>query len=227
MSQATFAAEAELQRRSAQIAALARQIKITQAELHHARMHAAGGEGPCASRQAKELASGIAPDLVLAKGKIADALQVARRLDAWFVENAASLNIQDATTTPSAYLASLLETCHSRCDALGSNLIRASGSQAGTDAANTVAGAQTEMTATPDTKNNVGMAFPLANAAAGAQAMVSPNDQHAAQIYTAQSTPHHDIHLTVPRSSPGPTPAAAQPGGAGVAGMWVRDPDAA
>merc|ERR1712007_286248 len=30
----------------------------------------------------------------------------------------------------------------------------------------------------------------------------------------------------VPGQCPGPTPAAATPGGTGVLGMWVRDPDA-
>lgn len=121
-------AETELQKKSAQILAVARQIEKSSAELRHLRGQEPGFvprpvlPAPPQFERAKQLAAEIRPDLEEVQEKMGNALRVAIKLNEWFVENSAKMNIQDVTSTPSAFLQQSLESCDRRVHALHDNI---------------------------------------------------------------------------------------------------------
>jgi hypothetical protein len=178
ISQAQREAEAELKRKSDQITAVSRQIEAAKAELQQhqqmrsqqaafgeaARLEAARAAAAARIQQARELIAGTSPELESMKENLKRTLQVSQKLDAWFVENAAQMSIQDPNSTPSAFLQRLLESCDRRLEVLSTSI---------------------------------------------------------GKTLEGGSMTHQPLG-----SRPGVTPAASMPGGTGVTGMWVRDPDA-
>jgi hypothetical protein len=129
-------AEAELQRRTAQILGLSRQVEAAQAELRLLRNQSAAPGGTpqqmqldgLRTEQARQLVPTVRLELEAAKDKLGKTQKVAKKLNAWFVENSVKMNIQDPAATPSAFLEQLLEGSHGRMEHLSTDIIRIEGS---------------------------------------------------------------------------------------------------
>lgn len=189
-------AEAESQRRTAQIQTLNWQVEAMQAELHKLRSNRSSqNEGQAATavraEQARQLLAAFQPDLEAAQEKLVRAVQVAHELNLWFLENADKMNIQDTNATPSAFLEQILRSCHARTDGLRGETARLEG---------------------------LAKAMRLG-------AIPGSTLEGAAQQMATASSKRPTEYADVPGSRPGPTPASSRPGGAGVPGLWVRDPD--
>mmetsp|Transcript_71693 Transcript_71693/g.134080 ORF Transcript_71693/g.134080 Transcript_71693/m.134080 type:complete len:393 (+) Transcript_71693:52-1230(+) len=140
-------AEAELRRKSEEIMTVAKEIQSVQAELQRLSLPPAPlplpEVGPTASetalreariqqarskaRQAKDVAAQVSPTLEDLKEKLAKTTKVTRKLNAWFVENAERMNIQDPSLTPSAYLERLLESAQNRMEVLAAGVYQVTG----------------------------------------------------------------------------------------------------
>jgi chromosome segregation ATPase len=226
ITQAAREAEAELQRKNQQILAVARQIEATQAELQQLRVQAtssdssgqAAGAAAAAARiqQARELVASTKPELESMKENLAKALKVSTQLDAWFVENATKMSIQDTSTTPSAFLQRLLQSCDRRLEVLNSGMARTM--EQG------IAAPSTTQTTSPPYRGVLANAVATAAQAGNMAGAVPPGNQTAQ--FQQQQTSKQWSPAQPLGSVPGVQPVASQPGGAGVAGMWVRDPDA-
>lgn len=121
-------AEVQLRQREAQIQVLSQQIEASQNELQQMRVQgvsSAGAQHPVSlahvrarAENACQILESVRPEIMAANDKLGKALKVAKKLNAWFVENSKKMNIQDPTATPSAFLEQLLEACEVRSEHL-------------------------------------------------------------------------------------------------------------
>mmetsp|Transcript_34682 Transcript_34682/g.95579 ORF Transcript_34682/g.95579 Transcript_34682/m.95579 type:complete len:593 (-) Transcript_34682:35-1813(-) len=128
----------ELHKKLSQLSTVAQQVQAAELELRHLRQHGLNTM-PMGSQQmmeaqqafaridqARQLAASAAPELEKLREKIGKTLQVAVKLNEWFVENASKMNISDPEATPSAVLERLLESCESRAAVLGGHVTKLS-----------------------------------------------------------------------------------------------------
>ncbi|CAE7256810.1 unnamed protein product [Symbiodinium natans] len=160
-------AEAECQRRAAQIAALHCQVEAARSELAQLRRPSAAAAIALA-QQARQLITAFQPELGAVKAKLARTAHVASELHSWFVTHRDKMSIEDPSRSPSAQLHHRLQSCEILIDGFRSVAERVEG---------------------------------------------------------VLEVALKDAQPTVSGSRPGPTPQGARPGGAGVPGLWVRDPD--
>ncbi|CAE6946740.1 unnamed protein product [Symbiodinium sp. CCMP2592] len=161
-------AEAESQRRAAQIAALSCQVEVARSELAQLRRPSTAASIALA-QQARHLITAFQPELSAVKAKLAHTTHVANELHSWFMTHRDKMSIEDPSRSPSAQLHHRLQSCEILIDGFRSVAERVEG---------------------------------VLEAAL------------------------KDSQPAVCGSRPGPTPQGARPGGAGVPGLWVRDPDA-
>lgn len=251
-------AEAELQRRTAQVLALSRQVEATQAELRVLRCQAANPIGtPQAlvgvrADQARQFVASVRPELEAAKDKLGKTMKVAKNLNAWFVENAVKMNIQDPSATPSAFLEQLLERSDNRMEQLSADVVRIDGALEAAvlqSAAGVQQGAPLQAGAVVIAADSQSRVQPLVQAVAAQGSLPGVQTQsiagldqscylathHVAQpVIAASGAPCMQAQAAMPASlAPRPVASGNRTLGPAQAdwglpmGMWVRDPDAA
>jgi len=235
-----------VQKRVAQMNAVSLEIEATEAKIRQVRQQLASPIGVTPqvvaaghTDEVRKTIAGMSPELEEMKDKFAKALKVARKLNAWFVEHSEKMNIQDPSSTPSAFLERLLETCETRAEALSTVAERVASSRG-------AASLHPGVHSVPHGQSGV---QPLGNGAAGLLSAVTPaavapmataapvpagipaqavarsaSNRHGPPMHPEQLAPH--AAPWVPGACPAPAPWGPQPGGTGVEGMWVRDPDA-
>ncbi|CAE7708752.1 unnamed protein product, partial [Symbiodinium pilosum] len=94
---------AESQRRSAQIAALTRQVEAARYELAQLRRPSAAA-AIALTQQAQQLITAFQPELGTIKAKLAHTAHVANELHSWFMTHRDKMSIEDPSRSPSAQL---------------------------------------------------------------------------------------------------------------------------
>lgn len=230
------ASQADVQKRLAQIQEMSKQVEATEAELRQLRMSASSAAGVvhgspplalgsipepgtdiattaqeaplpaqalAAADQARQLGASVRPEIEAVQEKLGKVLRVAKKLNTWFVENAEKMNIQDPSATPSAFLERVLEECESRAEALNSAVARA-------------------VTSATSLENQSASSSPPTHAAVMQQPAVSVLPSQ-----PLSSSPYPALH-GVPGvcQQVGHSSYVPPPNDFGIAGLWVRDPDA-
>ncbi|CAE7275665.1 unnamed protein product, partial [Symbiodinium microadriaticum] len=119
-------AEAESQRRAAQIAALSCQVEAARSELAQLRRPSTAASLALA-QQARHLITAFQPELGAVKAKLAHTTHVANELHSWFMTHRDKMSIEDPSRSPSAQLHQRLQSCEILIDGFRSVAERVEG----------------------------------------------------------------------------------------------------